>query len=62
MGYSWSNFVKKDKRLLAVFELVELTLMIRPGPWIRPNFRLATGEVKETNCVKNMKARIKLAS
>ena len=52
MGYSWSNFAKKDKRLLAVYELVELKLMIRPGRWNRPNFRLATGEVKETNCVK----------
>lgn len=36
----------------AVCELVELILMIRPGPWIRPNLRIVTVEVKETNCVK----------
>lgn len=46
---------RKIRDCYAVCELAELTLVIRPGPWIRPNLRIATGEVKETNCVKEYK-------
>lgn len=51
---------RKIRDCYAVCELAELTLVIRPGPWIRPNLRIATGEVKETNYVKEYKNADKL--